>query len=358
MHHYLHLRFSATMMIGAMALFSSVAAAHVQHAPAVFTQTECEAIVQLFSLAEAEHDERMVPMLPNMDGGFAVSRINRFLPATDSRFDWIYERLLGVLPALQEDDMHSFRSQVAFNLLHEFHGTSNTFDWHADTKPGDGKERTNNLNVMLSAPGKDFGGGTLQVGAAEVSSRQGDAVLYAAALPHRVHPLAWGRRYTLVIALAEGTRWSTVATSTAGATDLPRPGDRRGEYWHNIEMAFDEFARGSLSSEPKLHILHGEFLEGLGGRAEDVQQCFCRAYRANATAAREHSDAFYSEGVAKLQGSQIDLDQAESYFAMAACVSPEHDGATAALGVVREAMAIRASAKSTGGGVEPMDGHD
>lgn len=53
-----------------------------------------------------------------------------------------------------------------FTLLHEFEVLAEQptpqFDWHADTKPGDVKARSLNVNIMLSSAGEDFKGGELQ----------------------------------------------------------------------------------------------------------------------------------------------------------------------------------------------------
>jgi hypothetical protein len=255
--------------------------ASVHHARDAFTPDECSRIVALFASAEADHDDRTVPLLPNMNGSFTVSRINRFASPDSEAFDWVYDRLLAVL-RLGEPHMPSFRKRVAFLLLHEFEqGGANNFDWHADTKPGDGKTRRLNINVMLSSPGVHFGGGTLQVGAEEVRSSQGDVVTYAAALPHRVLPLDWGKRHTLVVALTDEGDTSHAATTahstSASGESLPvRPVET---YWERVERAFEELSHGALADEPKLHILHGEFLEGLAGRAEDAKRAFCRAYQ-------------------------------------------------------------------------------
>eukprot|EP00966_Prymnesium_polylepis_P028799 667671-Prymnesium_polylepis.1 len=88
----------------------------------------------------------------------------------DGSLDFVYKRLLAMqrdaLPpaslsvdgrqptpqpsneSVQALQLAHLRSRVAFNLLHEFevHDGQLTpqFDWHADTKPGDGKRRTLN----------------------------------------------------------------------------------------------------------------------------------------------------------------------------------------------------------------------
>lgn len=92
----------------------------------------------------------------------------------------------------------------------------------------------------------------------------------------------------------------------------------------------------------KVHILHGEFLEGLGPqRAADAQQAFCRAYRVSGAPA-EHVRSFVAAGTAALQGAAgPDLGVAASYFEMATCIDSTHEEAQAALHVVREAISIR-----------------
>ena len=329
--------------------------AAVSMASAAFSAQECSDILKLFSEATPEHDLRRVPLLPNMkEESFRGSRINRFADAAmldSGDFDWIYERLLSVLPASMDGGsagavvgessklwapkrqrLQWMHDRVAFNLVHEFTDDANGFDWHTDTKPGDGKARSLNINVMLSAPGEAFGGGELQVGGAQIAARQGDAYTYSAAVPHRVLPLTWGRRYTLIIALNE------------------RPGagleGRREAYWRRAEAAFDGLVRSAaLASEPKVHILHGEFLEG-AGRHEDAHRAFCRAYRATAEP-HAHCQQFIADGAAAVQRPEgADLDTAERYFSMAACIDPTHAEAASALAMVSDAIGQRAAAQA------------
>ena len=329
----------------------AVASLHERHSGA-FTRDECLNITAMFDTIAAEHDERHIPLLPNMNDTFVVNRVNRFASPSDSTFDWVYERMMAVHPTLG-NQLDAFKARVAFNLLHEFeHGNANAFDWHSDSKPGDGKSRRINVNVMLSLPGDappaDFGGGTLQVGAEMVLSQQGDLVVYAAALPHRVHPLTFGRRYTLVVALTDDVsadERDAYTTDAAGATT--RSDHRQQAYWRGIEAAFNEVtSTGPLANVSKVHILHGEFLEGLPGRAEDAKSSFCRAYQVTDEAA-EHASTFFADGVAALQAaSGPDLGLADNYLAMAVCIG--HAEAAEALQVVREALSIRAKAGHVG----------
>lgn len=146
---------------------------------AALTAAECEHLVTLFQTLPAESDDRSTVLLPNMEGDFHVRRTNRFdtngtLMASGA-IDFVYDRLLsqphGLLASLGGLRLASadeLRRHVAFNLLHEFthesgEGRAPEFGWHADTKPGDGKSRSLNVNVMLSAR-TEYGGGDLQVG--------------------------------------------------------------------------------------------------------------------------------------------------------------------------------------------------
>ena len=102
---------------------------------------------------------------------------------------------------------------------------------------------------------------------------------------------------------------------------------------------------GPLAEEPKVHILHGERLEA-EGRGEEARLAFCRSYRVSADASL--IGTFMASGVAALQpegGGPPDLQTAESYFSMAACIDPAHDEVAQALSVVREAIGIRRDAE-------------
>jgi hypothetical protein len=179
--------------------------------------------------------------------------------------------------------------------------------------------------VMLSVPDEAFGGGELQVGSSIVEAAQGDAYVYSAAVPHRVHPVQWGRRYTLIISLNHAH------------TDA----DHLAAYWQGAEGAFDTLARHShgVTAMHKVHILHGEFLEG-SGRAAEASAAFCRAYRATGDGPT-HVNRFLSDGVVALQPAddgRADLVTAEAYFGMAVCIDPSHTEAAKALGMVRDAL--------------------
>ena len=138
-----------------------------------FSAEECKTIANLFLERPPEPDTRTIPLLPNMHDEFRVSRLSRFDDGSllsQGHLDFIYDRLVG----LQQDQPPSplfaiagldlqrpqnatsasewaatarqrLHARVGFNLVHEFNSASQAspqFDWHADTKPGDGKRRS------------------------------------------------------------------------------------------------------------------------------------------------------------------------------------------------------------------------
>ena len=184
---------------------------------------------------------------------------------------WVVERMLKRLPSLPQMDAAAFLERhVEFVLLHEFR-EGDFFDWHVDSKPDDGKMRTQNVNVVLSSA-DDFEGGALQVGSANASLQLGDLHAYPAALPHKVHDITKGRRYTLVVA----TR-----------------GRAEGQYWAAALRDYERLARELGGEHPKLHWIFGEFLEKTGDADAAAQfQKIGAAYRVlgDADARRRYDD--------------------------------------------------------------------
>lgn len=294
----------------------------------IFTPEECDRISTLFvSMLPAENDVRE---------GEGVSRINRWdaggVLMAQGSFDWIHSRLVESLDlglsSAEAEPLHSFQAQVEFNLMHEF-TAGRFFEWHVDAKPDDGKYRTFNVNVMLSRPGVDFGGGALQVGQTRVDSQQGDVYVYPASFPHAVEDVTAGVRRTLVVALAE-------PDTAGGGPDLQK---RRATYWRASEGNLAALAAGPLGGETKIHLLHAQLLEALG-RSAEAERAYCRSYRATAEAAR-YARHFSQEGVAALEQGAGDerLRLAHSYFTMAACIDPYDEEAAEAARTVAAAIA-------------------
>jgi len=365
--------------------------APVLYFPAAFTAAECSSIARIFTEgASLEVDERSIPNLPRMADDYGVARLNRFdeggrLQAAGA-LDWVYERVAAHLsPAMatrvlgghggggeRSSTAQRLGSLVEFSLMHEFDERHSRFDWHVDTKPRDGTRRTFNVNVMLSAGGDYSGGelrlgaqtfprpfqdlswnlpatGELRLGAQTLRPQQGDLYLYAASLPHAVARVSGGRRRTLVVALrqgqgeeAEAAAEAEVAAAEAEVAARPDAPLERAAYWAETAEAYAALLSpgGGLATEPKVHLLHGEFLEALGA-PHAARGAFCSSYRAS-DEAHAYAEAFMADGVAALsdaaQPSPLQRHElALSYLGMAHCIAPATPELKEGLAAVRRA---------------------
>uniref|UniRef100_A0A6S9TE07 Prolyl 4-hydroxylase alpha subunit Fe(2+) 2OG dioxygenase domain-containing protein n=1 Tax=Chrysotila carterae TaxID=13221 RepID=A0A6S9TE07_CHRCT len=266
---------------------------------------------------------------------------------------------LGSLPASASE----FHASVEFTLMHEFRPSFDRFDWHVDTKPNDGKWRTFNVNIMLSAA-SDYTGGQLQVGGRNISAQQGDLYLYPASAPHAVHTVASGVRRTLVLALADPVYAASARyVRGGGGGGGMRRADNVGSfgssaafwrrYWSSTELRFDALAFGPLAAEPKLHLLRGEFLEA-SGRGDDARGAFCLSYRARPADAANYAQLFLRDGVEALGESETPRPQrlavARAYLQMADCIEPNRE--------VQEAIAAIVEVEETEGEQSTAPGLD
>ena len=237
-----------------------------------------------------------------------ISRRNRWLPR--DKWDsvrWVIARILKRLPELPQMDAEQFLERhVEFVLLHEFR-EGDFFDWHVDSKPDDGKMRTQNVNVVLSSA-TDFEGGALQVGSANASLQLGDLHAYPAALPHKVHDITKGRRYTLVVA-------------TRGTIE---------GYWAAALRDYERLARELGGEHPKLHWILGEHFESIE-RPEEARRAFAESYKATPQrpqyARKFADDAAEKHAAGDLRGAAEDLG-------MATLVEPDDAEYRVDLGVV------------------------
>ncbi len=268
--------------------------------PRAFDGDECARILALFEEATEEVDRR---------DAMGISRRNRWLPRDKwDSMRWVVARMLKRLPSLPQMDAEQFLERhVEFVLLHEFR-EGDFFDWHVDSKPDDGKMRTQNVNVVLSSA-DDFEGGALQVGSANASLQLGDLHAYPAALPHKVHDITRGRRYTLVVA----TR-----------------GRAEGQYWAAALRDYERLARELGGEHPKLHWILGEHLERMD-EPEGARRAFAESYRATPQrpqyARKFADDAAEKHAAGDLRGAAEDLG-------MATLVEPDDAEFRVDLGVV------------------------
>lgn len=264
--------------------------------PKTFTPSECRSIIQLMKQLPVEKDHRVdksVKRTNYFDKGAAIT-------SPDSKYRWIFERILPLYSP--GESMESFVARIDFILLHEF-DESDFFDWHVDTKPKDGTNRTDNINVMLS-DGSDYQGGALLMGNHEVAASQGDMYFYPASYPHKVGDITGGRRHTFIIAMKSPSR-----------------SEEDGQlYWDRAEESFKQLCSSSSNHpvEPKFHMLYGEFLAALGRPDEEVDGKFADMYSSTAQA-QEYVQSFWNMGNELQKAGKV--QESQGYFNMAAMIS-------------------------------------
>jgi len=306
----------------------------------------------------------------------SVSRINywdnsegiRSSADRPSAYDWIYERLLERVRAtstedaaavqwgfgVSEGDAASLSQQLDFVLLHEFKG-ADFFDWHTDTKPGDGTGRTVNVNVMLSSSSSSasiqgdesqdggYSGGGLLVGDCDVRPQKGDLYWYPAGYPHKVADVEGGERHTLVLAVKveDSAREATdywerceanflkltcgfedaKAKETAAAAAGGKPKQKKGAEVLPAGFGMKLVAEPWRQSRPlrprshsKWHFLFGEHLAAQGRDAE-ADEVFADAYASTEQAA-EYALKFDEDGQRLAAGGRI--EESLPFFKLAA----------------------------------------
>lgn len=267
---------------------------------AAFTPDETARIVQQMKTLPNYHDERV---------GQSVKRTNYFdsgssVTNPDSPYKWIFERIQPLYAP--DQTLQSFQSSIDFILMHEF-DPSGFFDWHVDTKPNDGTNRIDNINVMLSSR-SDYEGGTLTVGAYDVPAQQGDCYSYPASYPHKVGDITRGRRHTFIIAVKESG---------------PEQRHDEEKYRKCAEENHRKLSEEQLPHVAKLHMLHGEFLAALGRPADEVDAKFADMY-ACTPEAEQYVQSFLRHGQQILQRSGISEKEkeqaAQGYFNMASMI--------------------------------------
>ncbi|KAJ8601644.1 hypothetical protein CTAYLR_009828 [Chrysophaeum taylorii] len=273
----------------AVLLLLSAEAMKPQSWPRAFSEAECDAIEKLFfERCSVEVDERPYEGISRRNYWFKTKDMD-----TPEELGWILDRVASKVGKVD----------LEFALMHEF-GPGNFFDWHVDTKPGDGTERTLNVNVVLA---KGFRGGELQLGAQNASLDRGDMHVYPAALPHKVHDITAGRRRTLVLALR---------------------GENRETYFDQAPRVYEELCEDLV--EPKLRWIEGDFYKAKGN-LEIARAKYAQSYRSTSERDR-YVDAFAQS--AAQHHAEGRLEEAVEDLEMCVAIDPTHHEHATDLAVV------------------------
>jgi PKHD-type hydroxylase len=170
--------------------------------PSVFTDRQCDRIIEEAArlttdaghvggvVGEAEHDHEV-----------RSSRI-AWIPCEEP-FAWVHDKLATVVRRANrryEFDLIGFTEDLQFT---EYAGVGAHYDWHQDGLDGDVAVRKLSMVVQLSDPG-EYDGGDLEFfgidgdDPAPERRRRGSVVVFPSFEFHRVTPLEWGTRRSLV----------------------------------------------------------------------------------------------------------------------------------------------------------------
>ena len=277
--------------------------------PKAFTPDETRAIVKLMKQLPAEHDDRNDKSVKRTNF-FEQAQGKELLEKGNGQYVWILQRIHGWYcdpDQNQHDDtsLEAFVAGIDFMLLHEF-DASGFFDWHVDTKPGDGTGRTNNINVMLSDHRSgEYEGGALMVGTSVIPAEQGDLYSYPASFPHKVADITGGRRHTFIIAMK--------SSSFSNKIDNDKSNSHLQKLWEQAEENH-KYLCSSNPLESKFHLLYGEFLTALGRPDAEVDAKYADMY-ASTPQADQYLANFVEQGKALQQAGRP--DEAAGYLRMA-----------------------------------------
>jgi PKHD-type hydroxylase len=171
---------------------------HETPAKALFTPEECSKIIRTgldLSLSRAT---------VVIDGASKTrlrarnSRISRILH--DESTDWIFQTIATAIAEANSARWHYEIEQIERLQFTEY-GLGAHYDWHVDVGPGKNITRKLSFSVQLSARATYFGG-QLQFRRGRfrrtASYALGSITIFPSFMPHRVSPLFFGKRYSLV----------------------------------------------------------------------------------------------------------------------------------------------------------------
>jgi len=131
----------------------------------------------------------------------------RWMPPDDST-KWIYERYKGYVNEANNVFSLDLTGFTEFLQFTEYEGKGAKYDYHVDIGPGNWHRKLS-IVCQLSSP-KGYKGGELKMSTGgdilDVPSEQGDVILFPSIIQHKVFPLEWGTRYSLV-SWVSGPAW-------------------------------------------------------------------------------------------------------------------------------------------------------
>ena len=177
-------------------------AQHVFETKRAFKPEECERII---AAAQAQPQEQAVTKdQKNRDGKMSDRRVRdgslTWLDMTEgSEMRWVLDRMQNFLS--RGERTWGVRSlgvgNPAKGIQVSRYGPDDHYEWHTDTSPSS-RARVMSVTVQLSPP-SEYEGGRVEFGTyGNASTDVGTMVLFASYLPHKVHKVTSGVRYSIV----------------------------------------------------------------------------------------------------------------------------------------------------------------
>jgi hypothetical protein len=226
---------------------------HVFETKRAFTPEECERII---TTAGAQPQEQAVTKdQKNRDGKMSDARVRdgslAWLDMTEgSEMRWVLDRMQNFLS--RGERTWGVRSLGVGNPTKGIqvarYGPDDHYEWHTDTSPSS-RARVMSVTVQLSPP-SEYEGGHVEFGTyGNASTDVGTMVLFASYLPHKVHKVTSGVRYSIVAWFggdAPESYW-TLAQSSYTAMIASRPDICDSHEWMAVQLS--NFGRHPAAKE-------------------------------------------------------------------------------------------------------------
>jgi PKHD-type hydroxylase len=163
----------------------------------LFTPEECGTIIALYK-------DRMFEAGKVLSSGITapLTRDNliQFVPYDmTGEASWIFERLWAAIAYFNQRFKFDLRGGFHEGFQFAKYEVGHFYNWHADLGADKNALRKLSLIVQLSSPDTYTGGDVHFFPAGWVAPKvQGVALAFPAYIPHRVTPIRWGVRYSLV----------------------------------------------------------------------------------------------------------------------------------------------------------------
>ena len=249
----------------------------------VFTRAECASIIKQALELPAE-EAALLRGLSDLEGAKPSHSADgrqdqkerrsavRWLDGRSEAFGFVYDRMKEYVKHANGRSWHFAEVGATQRIQMALYDGAQQgyYDWHTDLLPSLAYrgERLLSITVQLSAPA-GYGGGEVQLGTRNATMGQGDTLVFPSSLCHKVHPVTWGQRYSLVGWFLGGDNgWNAHASAEAQLA-------HHQQYWQAAEASYAVLA----ATLPQLEAGHTSLglVTGMGKRYSESIAHYDRA---------------------------------------------------------------------------------